>query len=171
MTLEHYANVAEIIGALVVVVTVVFLALQVRRNTQSLRSTATQTAHQELSELYNTFLEDPSFLDLWMRATEDPSALSNLETARLNAWWMKGSLSGQNWYLQTKVGAIEPTMWRSYAKLIHRLCHTEMYKQFWSERKFVFAPEYVKRIEKMMSEPASAYAPLGVTKAKSEELG
>ncbi|MDH3990589.1 MAG: hypothetical protein OEV34_15755 [Gammaproteobacteria bacterium] len=42
MGLEYVANIAEIVGVILVVVTLVFLSLQIRQNTQALRSTTIQ---------------------------------------------------------------------------------------------------------------------------------
>ena len=52
MVLEHYANIAEIVGVILVVVTLVFLTLQIRQNTRALRLTTIQTVMQsELAKM------------------------------------------------------------------------------------------------------------------------
>ena len=46
MPLEQIANIAEIVGMIVVAVTFIFLTLQMRQNTKALRSAAANTRSQ-----------------------------------------------------------------------------------------------------------------------------
>ena len=58
MTLDYYANVAEIIGVIVVIATLIFLALQIRQNTKALRSTTIQEVMQTEIALMSLIVEN-----------------------------------------------------------------------------------------------------------------
>ncbi len=60
MTLDYYANVAEIIGVIVVIATLIFLALQIRQNTKALRSTTIQEVMQTEIALMSLLVEKNS---------------------------------------------------------------------------------------------------------------
>ncbi len=53
MTLEDFANVSEILGAIAVVATLIYLSLQVRQNTRAVRTDAYHKATQQLWETAN----------------------------------------------------------------------------------------------------------------------
>ena len=46
MALDQYANIAEIVGLVIVVVTLKFLTLQIRQGTKAIRSTTIQSVMQ-----------------------------------------------------------------------------------------------------------------------------
>jgi hypothetical protein len=58
MNLEQFANVAEIVGMIMVIVSLIYLNIQVRQNTTMLRSTATQGATDQLVGMYNSLISD-----------------------------------------------------------------------------------------------------------------
>ena len=60
--LEYYANIAEIIGVVSVLVTLVFLILQIRQNTQAIRSETIQAVMQSEMALSTLLVEHA---DIW----------------------------------------------------------------------------------------------------------
>jgi hypothetical protein len=58
MGLEYVANIAEIVGVILVVVTLVFLSLQIRQNTQALRSTTFQAVMQSEISMMSILVEN-----------------------------------------------------------------------------------------------------------------
>jgi hypothetical protein len=161
MTLEQITDLASIAGTVAVVATLMFLVLQLRRNTQSLRSVATHSAHEQLSALYDQF-EDSTFLDIYLRATDSSTSLSREETARLNVYFFKVDLCAQNWWFQTREGAMSRELLASWSKLIQGVATMEPWKRYWEQRRFVFAPEYVAFIEEIRTRTDGLpYKPLG----------
>ena len=59
MTLDDLANISEIVGAVAVVVTLIYLSLQVRQNTRAVRTDAYHQATQQLWETGNVIAQDP----------------------------------------------------------------------------------------------------------------
>ena len=58
MSIDYYANIAEIIGVILVVVTLVFLTLQIRQNTRALRSTTIQSVMQSEVAMMSVMVEN-----------------------------------------------------------------------------------------------------------------
>ena len=73
MPLEQLANIAEILGMLVVAVTLIFLTLQMRQNTKALRSSAAQNAHEMAETIYSRIIEDADLTDIVLRGFSDPA--------------------------------------------------------------------------------------------------
>ncbi|MEN8158844.1 MAG: hypothetical protein ABFS41_02095 [Myxococcota bacterium] len=89
MTLQDLGSVGEFVGAVGVVVSLVYLAMQIRQNTAHLRQNtlAAQTAayHQAVEQSWNAMLtsaRDPQLADLVVRGCRDQAELSDEERAR-----------------------------------------------------------------------------------------
>ena len=62
--LENIANIAEIIGVTLVLVTLVFLTVQIRQNTRAIRSTTIQAVMQSEMALAHILINNA---DVWNR--------------------------------------------------------------------------------------------------------
>ena len=61
--LEYFANIAEIVGLALVVVTLVFLTLQIRQNTRAIRSTTIQAIMQSEMAFSNILVDNAATWD------------------------------------------------------------------------------------------------------------
>jgi hypothetical protein len=66
MDWELIRTTVNIVGAAGVIVTLLFLAVQLRRNTDAVRSSSWQ-AMQDAEQRFDEFLADPQRLDIWAR--------------------------------------------------------------------------------------------------------
>ena len=146
-------------------VTLVYLSIQVRQNTAALRSTATQGAHDQTAALYDLLSSDPELAEVFARGLMSPDALDQSETARFFALSMGFMFRYQNWYLQTRSNLIDRELLDSWAKVLGQLSATPGYQQFWKQRRHVFAPEFVKYLERKVfsSQLDPTYRPLGIS--------
>ena len=83
MTLQDLGNLGEFIGAVAVVVSLVYVAYQLRQNTRqmadhsrSLRLAAVDATTNQYSKFRDPLIRDPQVASLWLRARKDFSALS-----------------------------------------------------------------------------------------------
>ena len=58
MNLNDLANLGQIIGALAVVVSLIYVALQIRQNTNAVRSAAAQVVHEHFASWYHLLAND-----------------------------------------------------------------------------------------------------------------
>lgn len=79
MALDYYANIAEIVGVILVVVTLVFLTLQIRQNTRALRSTTIQSVMQSEVAMMSILVENA---DTWEKIISGMPLASGEETRR-----------------------------------------------------------------------------------------
>ncbi len=144
MNLDQLANLAEIIGMVIVIVSLIYLNIQVRQNTTMLRSTAIQGATDQVVEMYDSLIASEAMTDIFMRGLPDPDSLTGVETGRFFAWWMRAMFIMQNWYFQTQQGLVENGTFSSMCKLFTDMSETAGLMQFWGARKHAFDPGFVK---------------------------
>ena len=81
------ANIGEIVAAVMVVVSLIYVALQIRQNTHTLKITAAQT----FVGMYNTITSDltrPDLAALWHKGMHD---FSSLEGGEFNSMPLPGN--------------------------------------------------------------------------------
>lgn len=71
MSIMEWGALGEIIGAIAVVVTLIYLARQIRLNTQSLRAAAKHNATRAQLDYFDTLLHDPELRRTYRRGLKD----------------------------------------------------------------------------------------------------
>ena len=79
MNWEAIGAVGEIVGAIAVIVTLGYLAVQIRQNTRTVRASTHHGISRELNELNIAFGSDPAVSSLLLRGSEDYSQLDHDE--------------------------------------------------------------------------------------------
>jgi hypothetical protein len=82
VTLQDLANLGEVIGAIAVIASLIYLAFEIRQNTQAMRRAATQDIHRSLNEQARCLVESPDLAALFFRASQRPSELTGEERFR-----------------------------------------------------------------------------------------
>jgi hypothetical protein len=83
MTLEDLASLGEIVGAVAVVVTLVYLSFQVRQNTRAVRTDFYTKATQQLWETANTIAQNAELNRLVYKGTAAMDGVSEEDRFRL----------------------------------------------------------------------------------------
>ena len=164
MNWEAISAVSDFLAALAVIVTLGYLAVQIRQNTSTLKSTATQGAHDQTAALYDLLASDSELSEIFVRGLEAPDTLDESETARFFSLLMSATFKMQNWYMQTESGAIEGELLTSWMKVIRQLSALPGWQEFWRQRGQIFAPTFVAHLQSNVfsGERDPLYRPLGV---------
>ncbi len=129
MTLQDWASISDIIGAIAVLVTLIYLALQIRQFNKGLRTSTFHTTMQEFNQVNITQL-DPSLAGLLDKALSDFDSLSELE--KLQFGWIVRTYVNiwENMYQQYLEGACPESYWLPYAKQARSLFDTPAGKKY-----------------------------------------
>ncbi len=83
MSIQDWGAVGEIVGAIAVVVTLLYLTTQIRQNTRSLRNAASSSINDALLQLNSRWAENPDGLvEIWVRGCADLGSLTPVERER-----------------------------------------------------------------------------------------
>jgi len=146
MTLEQAAYLAEIIGVIVVVVTLIYLAVQVRQGAELLRSESRQAqVANDQSGVYK-FVEHPELGRIF--AQEEPPTAE--EKVRLQFWMIGQMRAREHEWLQYRSGALDEETWMSYRGVIYFILGTPRARALWDLCSPYFNVDYVAMVAKMM---------------------
>ncbi len=146
MSLEQYAYLAEIIGVIVVTVTLIYLAIQVRQGAELLRSEARQAqVNNDLNAVFK-IVEYPEIGRLF--AQESTPSLT--EKTRLMFWIIAQMRAREHEWLQYQSGAMDETTWLSYRDVIYFILGTRRARDFWDLTHGYFNPDFSRMVADMM---------------------
>jgi len=113
MTFEELGSLGEFVSAVAVVVSLVYVAREIRENSRSTRLTALQS-HLDAAQ---RFLELPARDRDLARVTrigqKTPEALSEDEMAQFRAWLSVGMRIAENLFVQYRAGNIQEESWEA----------------------------------------------------------
>ena len=82
MKLSEAANWAEIVSAVGLIVSLIYVGIQVTDNTSAMRSEMASNASTEFIDWYSHLSGDPELMDVWLRGVTDPETLDEQESLR-----------------------------------------------------------------------------------------
>ncbi len=127
MALDQYANIAEIIGVVIVVVTLIFLSLQIRQGTKAIRSTTIQSVMQ--SEMaFSQILVEHS--DTWEKVLSAQPLGSGAETRKAILLFNVFMIDTENRYHQFQSGYLDAQSWEGRRGTLSEMVNLPVY-QLW----------------------------------------
>lgn len=131
MTLSDWASIAEILGAIAIVVSLAFVAFEIRRNTQASRA-ATYQEHMGFEiGLLATAASDADLSRIYMAVVADEfDSLDKVEQQR--ATWLMGATyrPWEGYYLQYKRGMMSKEAWKAREAVIQQLAQLSIAREF-----------------------------------------
>ena len=97
-SLQDWTNLAEIIGTIAIIVSLIFVGLQVSDNTREMRSTAAHNATQSLLNWYVEIATNPQATRVFRLGMSDPTALPPDEALQYLLNIHSATLAYQNVY-------------------------------------------------------------------------
>ena len=166
MNLNDLANVGQVIGALAVVISLIYVAFQIRQNTSAVRSATAQAVHDNYADWYMSLMGDAELNRIAIKGLKDYSSLDEIEKAQFIEVFMAFISYSQNAFYQWREKSLSPALWGGWELLVMNLLASPGGKEFWKERGYVFGSEYRDYVEKVIltKKPHPEARPLGAFK-------
>jgi hypothetical protein len=155
MSLESLGNVGEFIGGLAVIASLIYLAVQIRQNTKSVRLQVEHAIKKDTLALRLSVVENPVVADLLAKAIADFNSLSPSERIRMNMACANAIEHLQQAFLLRKQGLIH---WEAQEKSLRGYLALEPFRQWWDSGREILRPEFVEYVERQIL-PSTAGTP------------
>ncbi|MGR8950452.1 MAG: hypothetical protein ACU84Q_20605 [Gammaproteobacteria bacterium] len=139
--------VSEMLGAIAVVLSLIYVAAQVRQNTMALSRAASADAIAGIRNWNQSLLEDPVMMRIFSQGVEDMDALDEDGRARFTVLMLNFLKTFEDMHYQFSKGAMEPEVWQGWARLGELYLTGDGVRQYWSERRQVFSPAFQQWVE------------------------
>lgn len=140
MSLEQLAYLAEIIGGLVVAVSLILLVVQLRQNTLAVESAANQAFTHQIFEVNNML--DSALLEIMYRAEGDPASLTPVEIARIGVFWTSAYQSWQNLYYLVRAGVMDEARAAGWWQDLRQMFEFSVARAAWDRRGYQMSREF-----------------------------
>jgi len=122
--LEYYANIAEIIGVVSVVVTLAFLILQIRQNTQAIRSETIQAVMQSEMALSTLLVEHAT---LWDKVLRGAPLADGAETRQAIILYNSLMIDTETRFHQHLSGFLDAKSWQGRMQMLPKIVSLPIY--------------------------------------------
>ncbi|MEQ8693995.1 MAG: hypothetical protein RIC85_01540 [Gammaproteobacteria bacterium] len=85
MNWEAIGVIAEVVGAIAVVITLLYLALEVKRNRSATESSSVDALAEGFNALNSLLADSPELAEIWLSGMSDPNSLNGIQRVRLIA--------------------------------------------------------------------------------------
>lgn len=115
MELQDLANLAQLISGVAVIVSLFYLAIQVRQNTASMRTENFGRALDRVSAMQSLLFEHGTLARLQSRGVLDPSTLTREERLQFT-WWLTEAFGAFEFmFHQAQSGALPDEVWSRWS--------------------------------------------------------
>lgn len=153
MSLRDWGAVAEIAGTVAVVISLLFVAVSVQRNTDALSGQYANEMYDVLQRVELVVMADTELMLITIRGRDDPDSLSELESQIFERYlgtyleiWDRAHAREQEGLLQTEVVAY----WHEF---FNEFFNRSLTKEMWEKMRWAWPnPEFQARVDAALSD-------------------
>lgn len=158
-TLQDLGNIGEFLGAIGVIITLVYLALQIRQNTSSSRTTAEVSFGREFIDWHARISSQPELGRIWDVAMENPDALNKDEVRRFIFLIAEFFLICEGQYKLHQNKYISVDSWQAKTDVMLGLLRNSLVQQWWIKRMTPFSSEFIDYVDSLDHNKAEGWFP------------
>lgn len=141
------SSIAEIVSSIAILITLIFLTVQVYQNTQAIEATTRQAALNSDTQFLVSAIYNPEIILTWSKP--DPT---DKDLVMLNEALILFFRNRENDFTQYKRGVMDEATWQRYTSSITTILMWERNMNWWNNfGQAVFDPEYVEEINKIIT--------------------
>jgi len=142
ITLEQAYYIAELVTALAVVISLIYVGIQIRQNTHAIKLNSAQNLSHELRESLALLVSDAELSDIHLRAMRDVGCLAAVEKFRFYMFLNNVFRVYESAHYQKMQGTVDPSVWAGIHGNINATKSTSGYQAFWRDRKNIYSREF-----------------------------
>ena len=161
MNWDVVSAVAEVIGAIAIVVSLIYVGIQVNDGTRAARSATASDAASVMQAWYLEVGSDPQKSTAFLNGMASPDALTREEFYQFTMMLHAGFLAFQNAYYLSQEGTLDGGLQRSITNVMLAVKDQPGFHLYWNDRKQMFNPSFVGFVDKLLESdvrlPLSTY--------------
>jgi hypothetical protein len=150
LKLPELANLAEIIGAFAVVISLAYVGIQVNDSAGAVRSAAANDANVALQNWYIQIGSDQQTSELFYEALTSEEALSNKEEFQFLMMLHGAFLAFQNSYLLAEEGTIDADLREAITAAILGVKSLPGMNRYWRQRRSYLHPGFADYVDQLL---------------------
>ena len=149
MNWEAIGAIGEIIGAAAVVGSLVYLAVQIRHNSQLLKRTATADTVSALRDFSALMLAHSELPLIYQKGVEGMENLNMEEWGQFVLLVFNFMKAMEDLHYQHINGAMDPEVWSGWESLGRGYITSPGFQEYWAERRSIFGPRFQEWVDSL----------------------
>ncbi len=151
MNWEAIGSIGEALGAIGVVVSLLYLATQIRQNTSAIRGGTAQQVTNRAGEIAQSIALNPSMTEIRYRGLRDPDSLSEQEARQFAGLMLAVFRAYENAAYQFRRGFLDPGEWAGLYNNLSSTVRQPGFKAWWTRLgRDGFSPEFRSLVDEIM---------------------
>jgi|GEM_PF-1074679 len=154
MPIDQIANYAEVFGGAAVIVSLIYLAFQVRANTREQRLRREVEAHQLSSSLSDLLTNEGRIPEVMIQGLYDYDGLSGADIFRFNNAMMKAVRAMDLMFRMKRAGEVSEDDYQGIERMVHTVLSTPGGRIWWDHTgmRTFFASATQSRVDDLLAE-------------------
>ena len=159
MNWEAISAIGQIVGAVGVIISVIYLALQVRSNARQTRLASMRSMSGAFNEWLYGLAGNPQIGDLYYRGMRDFQGIEGADLPRFSALMDSLFRIYEDMYYQKLEGHLDPRVWRGFEAIMRDIIAYSGAQAWWRSRSHWFSREFAEYIDELArtAKPPSLY--------------
>lgn len=172
MTLEQFASIGEIVSGVAVIISLVYLAIQIRTNTDAERSSTYQSIVSDFGAMNNTMASTPELSHMFVQAMEDYHQLSSDQKARISQIFFQCFRYFENMFYQHRKGYLDEEVWIGWKRLMLTYYSRPGFQTWWEHRREVYSEPFAIFLEtEKLDRKITTYHEISNLESSSSDTG
>ncbi len=147
MDLTSIGAVAQIVGTAAIIVSLFYLAMQIRHNVQAVRSATYQSIVSHISTVGRLFIDDPELGTLFAKSPEEMSELSPHEQGRFSGAVGFIFRHYDSVYYHYLSGALEEDQWEGFRHRLTEFLTIPAVAHWWPQARGAFSKKFATYVD------------------------
>jgi hypothetical protein len=147
MNWEALGAIAELVGAVGVILTLGYLAVQIRQNTRSVRTASYQAITTSMSNYLETFSRDRESASMFLRGLEDLGKLDDEDALRFVTTCMNVFNNFENLFYQQQQTMIETEFSDRWTRVLRWYLRQSGVVYWWQNNKRMFSETFQQHVD------------------------
>jgi hypothetical protein len=147
MSLEDLGNIGEVVAAVGVIISLIYLAVQIRQNTSTVRAAAFQDVVGNSASFLKEVFRDAELTRIWISGSEDLNSLTGVDRGRFHYLIVTFFRQVENTYNQTRKGLLKFEEWEGIRESVFDGIARPGMRQWWESNAFRFNSGFREFVE------------------------
>ncbi len=158
MTIQDWGSVGELVGGLAIIISLLYVGVQVRQSTGATRAATNQAFSEQFSSLILQLTRE-DVRDIFRRGLAGLGNLQDDEQVAFMALLSAITRTYETFYLERAEGRFDSKMYEGYVRQLLDLYATQGAQEFWAIRKHQFTDEFNEYLDEQYESfsPSSMY--------------
>jgi hypothetical protein len=147
---EALGAIANLLAAIGVIATLIYLSIQIRQNTKAVRSSSIQNLVQGFSTTAQAAIENEHIIPLLLKGNAGADALTEVERARLHFWFIMTFRRFEGVYFQRDLGIVDADVIDGFERSHLAVLASKGAQEWWATSKGIFNSGFVRYVEQLL---------------------